>query len=81
MHQRYLSAHVGDLQEGSQVWRRSQTREAGARPARGDVQSDTTDNPVTTVTVDLQLGAGDCLLDCGPVLLNFGSLHDQIYGV
>ena len=78
MHQRYLSAHVGDLQEGSQVWRRSQTREAGARRL-GDVQSDTTDNPVTTVTVDL--GAGDCLLDCRPVLLNFGSLHDQIYGV
>ena len=38
-----------------------------------------TDNPVATVTADL--GAGDCLLDCGPVLLNFGSLHDQIYGV
>ena len=45
----------------------------------GDVQSDTTDNPVATVTADL--GAGDCLLDCGPVLLNFGLLHDQIYGV
>ena len=43
----------------------------------GDVQSDTTDNPVATVTADL--GAGDCLLDCRPVLLNFGSLHDQIY--
>ena len=27
------------------------------------------------------LGAGDCLLDCGPVLLNFSSLHNQIYGV
>ena len=37
------------------------------------------DNPVATVTVDL--GAGDCLLDCGPVLLNFGSVHDQIYAV
>ena len=38
-----------------------------ARPGRlalgrlGDVQSDTTDNPVATVTADL--GAGDCLLD------------------
>ena len=53
-----------------------------ARPGRlvlgqlGDVQSDTTDNTVATVTADL--GAGDCLLGCGPVLLNFGSLHDQI---
>ena len=45
----------------------------------GDVQSDTTDNPVATVTADLV--AGDCLLDCGPVLLNIGSLHDQIYDV
>ena len=28
--------------------------------------------------VTAALGAGDCLLDCGPVLLNLGSLHDQI---
>ena len=34
------------------------------------------DNPVVTVTAGL--GAGDCLLDCGPALLNF---NDQIYGV
>ena len=26
-------------------------------------------------------GRHDCLLDCGPALLNFSSLHDQIYGV
>ena len=37
-------------------------------------QVDITGRSVATI-------AGDCLLDCGPVLLNFGSLHDQIYGV
>ena len=37
------------------------------------------DNPVATVTADL--GAGDCLMECGPALLNVSSLHDQIYGV
>ena len=66
------------IQKGSYVWR-NQTREAGVALERlGNVQSDTKDNPVATVTADL--GAGDCLLDCGPVLLNFSSLHDQIYG-
>ena len=31
---------------------------------------------MASVTVDLS--AGDCLLDCGPALLNFSSLHNQI---
>ena len=65
------------------MYRRA-VKSAEARPGRvalgwlSDVQSDTTDNPVATVTANL--GAGDCLADCGPVLLNFSSLHDQIYG-
>ena len=29
------------------------------------------DNPVATVTADF--GAGDCLLECGPALLNVSS--------
>ena len=69
MQQCYLSTHV--------VLYRRAVKFGEARPGRlalgrlGNVQSDTTDNPVAT---------GDCLLDCRPVLLNFSSLQDQAPG-